>query len=136
MSKLLYMFFVSAILSYCDSNDSGALGSDKIIGEQNMISNTEDNAEIATDCTKKNTFIFASKGILRRNLQVEVNAACTSKTQEISSQYNLGKSIYRIDYSNGIIDEFEFNFTQNCTKFSLLKSRSDGAIVVSTFEKK
>jgi len=27
------MFFVSAILSYCDSNDGGALGYDKIIGE-------------------------------------------------------------------------------------------------------
>ena len=33
MRKLLYMFFVSAILSYCDSNDGGALGYDKIIGE-------------------------------------------------------------------------------------------------------
>ena len=135
MKKLLYVFIASAFLISCESNDDDSIGSDKIIGAWKLISNTEDNIETATDCTKNNTFNFTSKGILTRNLYVEVNEVCGSTPQEISSWYNLGNSIYRIDYSNGVIDEFEFSFAQSDTRFSLLETRTDGVIVISTFEK-
>ena len=135
MKKLLYVFIASVFLISCESNDDDSIGFDKIIGAWKLISNTEDNIETATDCTKNNTFNFTSKGILTRNLYVEVNEVCGSTPQKISSWYNLGNSIYRIDYSNGVIDEFEFSFAQNDTRFSLLETRTDGVIVISTFEK-
>lgn len=135
MKKLLYVFIASVFLISCESNDDDSIGFDKIIGAWKLISNTEDNIETATDCTKNNTFNFTSKGILTRNLYVEVNEVCGSTPQKISSWYNLGNSIYRIDYSNGVIDEFEFSFAQNDTRFTLLETRTDGVIVISTFEK-
>jgi hypothetical protein len=135
LKKLLYIFIASLFLISCGSNDDDSLGFDKIIGAWKLVSNREDSAETVTDCTKKNTFNFTSKGILTRNLYVEVNSVCNSAQQEIASWYNLGNSIYRIDYSNGIIDEFEFNFTENDTKFSLLETRTDGVVVISTFKK-
>jgi len=135
MKKLLYVFIAALFLISCESNDNDSFGFDKIIGTWKLVSNVEDNIESATDCTKNKTFSFTSKGILTRNLYVEVNAVCDSDPQEIASWYNLGNSIYRIDYSNGIIDEFEFNFTENDTKFSLLETRTDGIVVISTFKK-
>lgn len=135
MKKLLYVFIASVFLISCESNDDDSIGFDKIIGAWKLISNTEDNIETATDCTKNNTFNFTSKGILTRNLYLEVNEVCGSTPQKISSWYNLGNSIYRIDYSNGVIDEFEFSFAQNDTRFTLLETRTDGVIVISTFEK-
>lgn len=135
MKKLLYVFIASVFLISCESNDDDSIGFDKIIGAWKLISNTEDNIETATDCTKNNTFNFTSKGILTRNLYVEVNEVCGSTPQKIPSWYNLGNSIYRIDYSNGVIDEFEFSFAQNDTRFTLLETRTDGVIVISTFEK-
>ena len=81
---MLYIFIASLFLISCGSNDDDSLGFDKIIGAWKLVSNREDSAETVTDCTKKNTFNFTSKGILTRNLYVEVNSVCNSAQQEIA----------------------------------------------------
>lgn len=124
-------------LSSCESNNNNDADiTNRIIGEWQLDSRLEDGNETTTTCTKKTTFSFGNDSILKQAFYTENVEGCTSEPQKIFSWLSSGNSKYRIESPGGVANTYEFNFTENDTKFSVVNILENETAVVFTFIKK
>lgn len=135
--KLRYLWIALVSRTSCESNNNNVTNiTNNIIGEWQLDSRLEDGKETASICTKKTTFSFGGDSILKQIFYKEEEASCTPEPQKIFSWLSLGNSKYRIESPGGVANTYEFNFTENNTKFSVVNILENETEVVSTFNKK
>jgi hypothetical protein len=128
MKKLLYLLFAFTLFISCGSDNDVDI--DPIIGTWQLTSETENEIEISTECSRKNTFIFLENGTVSLvSYEDNDNATCDMYTNSANWE-NAGDSNYKI---GNVSETTKLIFSENNTVFSVSsKEEFNGTIETTT----